>query len=641
MSSFVREMLKYRSGVRIPAEEWNVSCEPAAFASNDEILAAALVMFRNRKAANAHAGKVQEAGAKETETVACPPAKMDRHWHRCMKLTPPSVPLAGFIARRHLNRLETEVLAVLLLDPLGLWESRINDVGDVLRVLCLPGSKSLKALRALAETGRLHRKKLLYYEDPDDALRDRVIRADPAIVQIVLDGSGAASCNRRFKREKDVSGLLAQLTVALQKKSDVLGDLMRGYGNRGNFEKYDRLQARLLGQCEEVLRANPSWQFSRARAQITDKKAWMVVVALMGKCLGHVRADDALFTGRGLAGALCESPARYALHLKFLKSDAFLLRQGFVRPCGGDAELLSDNAESIQETEYELTDKALTLLGIAKSGSVAARTDADMREPRIRLSDLALPPATGEAVAMALGHVRHSGKLMKDWGLRNAFAYGTGVTMLFYGPPGTGKTATAEAIAHELGRPLLVADYSKIQNCFVGQTEKNITGVFRKARQYGAVLLWDEADAMFFDRDSASQAWEVRDVNVLLQQVERFEGVCILSTNRKVTLDKALERRISAKIEFPRPDRTLRAVIWKKLLPRRMPVAKDVVLAELSTADLSGGEIKNVILNAARLACIRSEDGAVTADDFRRALRMETGERWSRSAQRPAGFRTT
>jgi SpoVK/Ycf46/Vps4 family AAA+-type ATPase len=292
----------------------------------------------------------------------------------------------------------------------------------------------------------------------------------------------------------------------------------------------------------------------------------------------------------------------------------------------------------VQVAEFELTDKGLKLLGLDKTRRADKKRDAELREPKIRLADLALPSVTAETVALALGHVRHTKKLMDQWGLRGTFPYGTGATMLFYGPPGTGKTATAEAIAHELGKPLLVADYSQIQNCFVGQTEKNISAIFRKARQNSAVLFWDEADAMFFDRDRASQAWEVRDVNMLLQQIERFEGVCILSTNRRVTLDKALERRITAKVEFPRPDRALRETIWKKLLPKKLPIAKDVQLSDLSAADLSGGEIKNVILNAARLACVRSESRAVTAEDFRKALKMETGERWAGKSRQPAGF---
>ena len=97
---------------------------------------------------------------------------------------------------------------------------------------------------------------------------------------------------------------------------------------------------------------------------------------------------------------------------------------------------------------------------------------------------------------------------------------------------------------------LLVVDYSQIQNCLLGQTEKNIARAFRDARENDAILFWDEADAMFYDRDSTSHNWEVRDVNVLLVEIERFEGICVLATNRKLTLDKALERRISLKVAF-------------------------------------------------------------------------------------------
>jgi SpoVK/Ycf46/Vps4 family AAA+-type ATPase len=116
---------------------------------------------------------------------------------------------------------------------------------------------------------------------------------------------------------------------------------------------------------------------------------------------------------------------------------------------------------------------------------------------------------------------------------------------------------------------------------------------------------------MFYDRDSSRYNWEVRDVNVLLQQLEHFEGVCILATNRKITLDKALERRISLKIEFERPGRKERRQIWEKFLPKKLPLARDVDFNQLSEADLAGGEIKNVVLNAARLALQRDEQGPV------------------------------
>jgi SpoVK/Ycf46/Vps4 family AAA+-type ATPase len=223
--------------------------------------------------------------------------------------------------------------------------------------------------------------------------------------------------------------------------------------------------------------------------------------------------------------------------------------------------------------------------------------------------------------------------MLDDWGLARRIAYGRGVTALFYGPPGTGKTASAEAIAHELDRPICVVDYSKIQSCWVGETEKNITRAFTEAARAGAVLFWDEADAMFYDRDDASRSWEVRDVNVLLQQIERFEGLCILSTNRHATLDKAFERRISLKVEFAPPDRAMRADIWRKLLPPKMPLGRDVNLAALAEHDLTGGEIKNVVMNTARLAVCRGADATVMDADFTEAVRMELDGRWSAKGQ--------
>jgi SpoVK/Ycf46/Vps4 family AAA+-type ATPase len=224
---------------------------------------------------------------------------------------------------------------------------------------------------------------------------------------------------------------------------------------------------------------------------------------------------------------------------------------------------------------------------------------------------------------MAVAQARDSQKLLRTWGLGDVVPYGHSVVLLFFGPPGVGKTASAEAIAHELGKPLLVVDYSQIQNCYVGVTEKNVVRVFRQAQSSEAVLFWDEADAMLYDRDTAQNSWEVRDVNVLLQEIEKFEGVCILATNREGSLDKALARRVSIKVHFTRPDRKMRRAIWEKLLPATLPLSRDVDLKRLSDADLTGGEIKNVILNAARLALQRTPEGPVRQMDFERALSME------------------
>jgi SpoVK/Ycf46/Vps4 family AAA+-type ATPase len=196
--------------------------------------------------------------------------------------------------------------------------------------------------------------------------------------------------------------------------------------------------------------------------------------------------------------------------------------------------------------------------------------------------------------------------------------------------------AAAEAMASALGRQIMVVSYAEVQTCFIGETEKNIVRTFREASEADAVLFWDEADAMFFDRGSAQRSWEVRDVNVLLQELERFQGLCILATNRRVTLDAALERRIAIKVELERPDRGSRVSIWRKLLPAKLPI-EGVDVERLADEDLSGGEIKNVVLNAARLALVRGPQGPIRASDFEQAIRMEREGRWSRRIG-PIGF---
>jgi ATP-dependent 26S proteasome regulatory subunit len=145
---------------------------------------------------------------------------------------------------------------------------------------------------------------------------------------------------------------------------------------------------------------------------------------------------------------------------------------------------------------------------------------------------------------------------------------------------------------------------------------------------------------MFGDRDASHYKWEARDVNVLLQELERFEGVCILATNRKIVLDRALERRISLKVEFERPDRRQRQRIWRKMFPKKMPLAPDVDLERLSEHDLVGGEIKNVVLNAARLAVQRGDRESVTMQDFQKALLIEKKGRWNKRNGKRIGFIT-
>lgn len=616
---------------------WVVTDATTPFKDNDQILEGAYQVFTARGDLSENQRQFDEGTPDKSDTRKSAVRRLERAWWQRFAATPDTVVLARVCREARLNRMETEIVMALLLHAYGLWRHSITSAGEVLGVLCLTPAQSMQALRALSEAGRLCKKALLYYDDPDEDLRERSISISEDLAYRVLHNGESGRGSRELRREEDLQTFLPRLTGVMRKKSDALMGMMRGYGNSQEFQKWRMKQNALMHSLDDALGTHPGWKLSRARKAFPDNgDDWCVILALMGKALNHIHPDDDLFSGAGLCRAVCIVPELYNSQLERLLSQAPLVRGGYIQPCGGGEGVFSENAGSVQSVEFELTPKALKLLSIAQGKTQRDVWDASMRAPRIHLNDLALPESTLSAVTLALDHVRHAPALMDGWGLGEVFPYGRGATLLFHGPPGTGKTATAEAIAFELGRPLLAVDYSRIQNCYVGQTEKNIVKIFHKARQADAVLFWDEADAMFYDRDSAKYNWEVRDVNVLLQEIERFEGVCILATNRKSSLDKAFERRISAKVEFPRPDRVLREELWQKLLPKRLPLAEDVDITRLSEVDLAGGEIKNVILNAARFACGRDEYGKVSAFDFERALALEVQER--KAVSRRIGF---
>lgn len=253
------------------------------------------------------------------------------------------------------------------------------------------------------------------------------------------------------------------------------------------------------------------------------------------------------------------------------------------------------------------------------------RALAQVIRPRYRLDDLVLTPATRDALEDALAEVRHKGLLYGRWGLRRVVKKTKGLSLLFAGPPGTGKTMAAEAIARELGRPLHVVNYAQLENLWVGETEKNIEAVFQRAAEANAVLFFDEADSVFHRRGYTSAPWTNRDVNVLLNRLESFPGVAILATNLARVLDKALDRRIDIAVEFPLPDAELRREIYRRLVPKEAPLAKDVDLDALARRyALSGGSILNVVRQAMRTAVKRG--GArrtITMPDFVRAAERE------------------
>lgn len=234
--------------------------------------------------------------------------------------------------------------------------------------------------------------------------------------------------------------------------------------------------------------------------------------------------------------------------------------------------------------------------------------------PERTFADVILPPATRRTLDEALAQVRNHTLIFNRWGLGERHASGLGLAFNFAGPPGTGKTICAEAIAHALGMKLLVVNYAEVESMWVGETPKNIVAAFRAATEQNAVLFFDEADAIAGRRSSGGGLPHMREanltVNVLLRELEEFNGVVIFATNLAANFDPAFERRIRTHVRFEMPGAAEREEIWRvQVHPSKTPLAGDVDFRGLAERyPASGGDIKNAVIKAAVAAA--AEPGA-------------------------------
>ena len=211
--------------------------------------------------------------------------------------------------------------------------------------------------------------------------------------------------------------------------------------------------------------------------------------------------------------------------------------------------------------------------------------------------------ARDEILAVLKQH-QNQDKIFKEWGLGEVLEYGKGMTFMFYGLPGTGKTWGATCIAKALGTTLLTISAAEIQSSEPGGANRAIQNAFQTAKEKNQVLFIDECDSLIANRTDLGMILS-SEVNTLLTEIEKAEGVVILATNMIGNMDPALERRISLIVEFPMPNFEERIKIWGKLIPKKMPLTEDVKLEALAKEELSGGEIKKAILQAARVAASR------------------------------------
>jgi hypothetical protein len=230
-------------------------------------------------------------------------------------------------------------------------------------------------------------------------------------------------------------------------------------------------------------------------------------------------------------------------------------------------------------------------------------------EPRMGWDDLVLPADRLGQLRELVARARHRDLVLDEWGMGRS-AKGRGLTGLFVGESGTGKTLSAEIIAGALGLDLYVIDLSTVIDKYVGETEKNLERIFTEADRVNGVLLFDEADAIFGKRSEVRDAHD-RYANVetayLLQRMERFDGLALLTTNLRSNVDEAFTRRLDVIIDFPFPDDEDRGRLWELNVRRGVPLADDLDLSFLARAfRLAGGNIRNIVFTAAYLA---AEDG--------------------------------
>jgi hypothetical protein len=219
----------------------------------------------------------------------------------------------------------------------------------------------------------------------------------------------------------------------------------------------------------------------------------------------------------------------------------------------------------------------------------------------ISFDDLVLQPAQLASLREIARQLRHRERVHDDWGFADKQSRGHGLTALFAGESGTGKTLAAEAIANEVELDLYRVDLATVVSKYIGETEKNLKHLFDAAESSGAVLLFDEADALFGKRSEVKDSHD-RYANIevayLLQRVEAYRGLAVLTTNMKSALDRAFLRRIRFIVNFPFPDMAARERIWRMQFPSRAPLGL-IDLQALARLNVAGGNIRNIAVNAA------------------------------------------
>ena len=245
--------------------------------------------------------------------------------------------------------------------------------------------------------------------------------------------------------------------------------------------------------------------------------------------------------------------------------------------------------------------------------------------PSAKWDDLVLPELQKQTLRQIACHVRYRMKVYETWGFAAKDRRGLGISALFAGESGTGKTMAAEVLAGELKLDLYRIDLSAVVSKYIGETEKNLKQVFDAAEEGGVLLLFDEADALFGKRSDVKDSHDRYaniEVSYLLQRMEAYQGLAILTTNLKSSMDRAFQRRLRFMVHFPFPDATQREAIWSRIFPAQTPT-QGLDYKRLAQLNIAGGNIRNIALNAAFLAAEEGNGKPVEMEHLAQAAQLE------------------
>lgn len=263
-------------------------------------------------------------------------------------------------------------------------------------------------------------------------------------------------------------------------------------------------------------------------------------------------------------------------------------------------------------------------------------------EAKFGFDDIVMNEDQRETITHAIEQMNFKNKVYDDWNYMKKYPYGRGLTVLLFGAPGTGKSMMAQVLAHELNLELYRVDISKVVDKYVGETEKSLSMIFREAKKCNVVLFFDECDTIFAKRSDdggSNQSSNNNKTALLLQEMEAYDGVCVLATNYKHNIDPAFFRRMKYIVEFQFPNPDTREMLWRTTIPKTTPLAEDVDIRFLAEKfEFAGGNIKNCILNAAFLAAADGDGKEVHMKHYLQAIKYEfvkTGKVFTRADFEP------